>query len=166
MRKKIIAALAVMMVLLFSATALAQSVPGGWQGENKKFEMRDKNAPGTHKKGGVTCPPEIQALREKFVKDNEALLQKIREGNKKLMALKQRARNGELNMDEQASLERIREIEKELFAQKKAMKDVCLALKEKPKAKELARAKEQVLQIQKEQLRLLNRMLPELERIS
>ena len=165
MRKRIIAALALAMVLLFSATALAQAAPEQRLWEGKRFEVSGKDTPGKHKKEPVKCPPEIRELREKFVKENAPLLQKVREESKKLMMLRQKAKEGGLSTEEMAGLERIREIENGLMAQKKAVKEICRALGEKPKAKELKKAKEQILLIQKTQLELLNKMLAELQKI-
>ena len=166
MKKRMIAVLALAMILLFSATAFAQVAPDQQFGESKRFEVCGKDVPGKHKKEMVKCPPEIRELKEKFVKDNALLLQKIREEGRKLMMLRQKARDGVLSAEEQASLEKIQMIEKGLMAQKKAVKEICLALGEKPKAKEVKKAKEQIMQIQKTQRELLTQLLAELEKIS
>ncbi|MCL2677802.1 MAG: hypothetical protein FWE85_01980 [Clostridiales bacterium] len=166
MKKQIIAALALAMVFLFSATALAQSPSDHRPGEGKRFEMRDKGFPGAHRHGHDKCPREIRDMKERFALENAMLLQKIREGNHRLMLMRQKAKNGELSAGELAHLEKIREIEKGLMIQKKAVKELCRALGENPKPKELNKAKEQLKQIQKAQLELLKKLLSELDKIA
>ena len=166
MRKIIIAALAMTMVLLLPALALAHSAPETLPGEYTRFDLRGKEAPDMFKKGPSKCPPEIQSLIEKFTKDNVALLQKIRENSEKQRLLKQRAANGGLTAEEQAAWERLQRIERDIMLQKRVIKDICLTLGENPKPKEVERAKQEIMLIQKVQLELLKSLLSELEKIS